>query len=380
MSQTKSIDQLSDDTVNEIEEALREDFEAGSDDGATVASGQLDQPSAADRTDVEFSFDDFERQISETAGELRTESAEARPATGVRRASLADFVAFDTPTEEQAPRTATEYEPHTARPAPRRSPAPTPRQAPPAASRPARQPAADVPRQKAAPSPQPSPAAAPAREHPAAQAAPRPETAERRPEPSEAPRAYSQPAANDEERRTSVMADALLSRRASMLPIWIGAAVSAAWVGIVGYISYDLYGSDIATLSNGIADPFRQSELAVMAAVLVIPVLLIMAFAVMVRRSADMRLMSRSMAEVALRLAEPESIATERVMSVGQAVRREVAALGEGVERALARTAELENVVHNEVSSLERAYADNEAKIRGLVNDLGAERDAMLSH
>ena len=54
MSQTKSIDQLSDDTVNEIEEALREDFEAGSDDGATVASGQLDQPSAADRTDVGY--------------------------------------------------------------------------------------------------------------------------------------------------------------------------------------------------------------------------------------------------------------------------------------------------------------------------------------
>ena len=29
---------------------------------------------------------------------------------------------------------------------------------------------------------------------------------------------------------------------------------------------------------------------------------------------------------------------------------------------------------------LERAYADNEVKIRSLVNDLGAERDAMLSH
>ena len=31
-----------------------------------------------------------------------------------------------------------------------------------------------------------------------------------------------------------------------------------------------------------------------------------------------------SMAEVALRLSEPETIASERVMTVGQAVRREV--------------------------------------------------------
>ncbi len=41
----------------------------------------------------------------------------------------------------------------------------------------------------------------------------------------------------------------------------------------------------------------------------------------------------RSLAEVALRLAEPENIASEKVASVGNAIRREVAALGEGVER-----------------------------------------------
>ena len=83
-----------------------------------------------------------------------------------------------------------------------------------------------------------------------------------------------------------------------------------------------------------------------------------------------MRLIAQSMAEVAMRLAEPETVAREFIVSVGQAIRREVAAMGDGVERALARAAELEALVHNEVSALERAYNDNEVRIRGLLEDL----------
>jgi len=74
-----------------------------------------------------------------------------------------------------------------------------------------------------------------------------------------------------------------------------------------------------------------------------------------------MRLIAQSMASVALRLSEPEEIARDSVVTVGQAIRREVAAMGDGVERALARAAELEALVANEVSALERAYNDNES-------------------
>ena len=58
-------------------------------------------------------------------------------------------------------------------------------------------------------------------------------------------------------------------------------------------------------------------------------------------------------------------------MMVGQAVRREVAAMGEGIERTLARAVELETLVHTEVNELERAYAQNETRIRSLVDGLG---------
>jgi hypothetical protein len=90
------------------------------------------------------------------------------------------------------------------------------------------------------------------------------------------------------------------------------------------------------------------------------------------------RIIARSMTEAAMRLAEPETIARESIVSVGQAIRREVAAMGDGVERALARAAELEALVHNEVAALERAYNDNELRIRGLIEDLANQRDSLV--
>ena len=85
------------------------------------------------------------------------------------------------------------------------------------------------------------------------------------------------------------------------------------------------------------------------------------------------------MAEVAMRLAQPETAARESIVTVGQAIRREVAAMGDGVERALARAAELEALVHNEVSALERAYNDNEVRIRDLLSELTNQRETLVN-
>ena len=115
-----------------------------------------------------------------------------------------------------------------------------------------------------------------------------------------------------------------------------------------------------------------------LAAGIALPVLLFYVLAHMVRRAQELRIIARSMTEAAMRLAEPETIARESIVSVGQAIRREVAAMGDGVERALARAAELEALVHNEVAALERAYNDNELRIRGLIEDLANQRDSLV--
>jgi hypothetical protein len=100
----------------------------------------------------------------------------------------------------------------------------------------------------------------------------------------------------------------------------------------------------------------------------------------LIRRSQEMRHISRAMTEVTLRLAEPEGVSTDAIVSVGQAIRREVAALGDGIERAVARASELESMVRSEVATLERAYDENENRVRSLIGELHGERDSILEH
>src|SRR5262249_36870223 len=100
----------------------------------------------------------------------------------------------------------------------------------------------------------------------------------------------------------------------------------------------------------------------------------------MVWRIQEMRHVARAMTQVALRLAEPETVASEAVVSVGQAIRREVSAMADGIDRALARASELEIMVHNEVSMLERAYSENEVRIRSIVEDLSAQRESIVNN
>ena len=166
-----------------------------------------------------------------------------------------------------------------------------------------------------------------------------------------------------------------LRRRPSSTPYIFAGIASAVWVA-GGIATAFLYRGELQTLlttpRTGVA------AVVALAAAIVLPVIVFYVLAHLVRRSQDLRLVAESMAEVAMRLAQPESAGNDAVVTVGQAVRREVAAMGDGVERALARAAELESLVHNEVSALERAYNDNEVRIRDLLSELSNQRDTLV--
>ena len=111
---------------------------------------------------------------------------------------------------------------------------------------------------------------------------------------------------------------------------------------------------------------------------IVVPIAVLWALAVLAWRSEELRLRSSTMTEVAIRLAEPDRMAEQSVASLGQAVRRQVAFMNDAISRALGRAGELEALVHNEVTALERSYEDNERKIRSLIQELAGERGALL--
>jgi hypothetical protein len=182
------------------------------------------------------------------------------------------------------------------------------------------------------------------------------------------------PAANDDRESIGTILRSL-QRRPSKTSYVMASIFAGVWL-VGGFLLGWLYLPEIqaALGPTGLTAPI----LAVLGTIYLAPVVFFYVMAHMAVRSQEMRLIAQSMAEVAMRLAEPETVARESIVTVGQAIRREVAAMGDGVERALARAAELETLVANEVSALEHAYNDNEVRIRALLQDLGGQRDTLV--
>ncbi|MEO1115559.1 MAG: antitoxin, partial [Pseudomonadota bacterium] len=183
------------------------------------------------------------------------------------------------------------------------------------------------------------------------------------------------PAANDDRRNIGNLIYAL-QRRPSSAPFWGALALSAVWAALGGSLFFSTFSEQISTLNT---QALLSSPEIILATVgILVPIIFFFVMAMMIWRAQEMRIVARGMTEVALRLAEPEDMAKESILSVGQAIRREVAAMGDGIERAIARASELEVLVHNEVSSLERSYNDNELKIRALIEELVSQRESIV--
>jgi hypothetical protein len=137
-------------------------------------------------------------------------------------------------------------------------------------------------------------------------------------------------AANDD-RQSIGMILQTLQRHPPKTSYVVASVFAFAWV-LGGLILAFLYLPDLrAIASQGAAGVPAMFGLA---AFVLAPVLFFYALAHMVWRAQELRLIAQSMAGVAMRLAEPEEVARESIVTVGQAIRREVAAMGDGVERA----------------------------------------------
>ncbi|MGE0850718.1 MAG: hypothetical protein AB7O44_14005 [Hyphomicrobiaceae bacterium] len=162
-----------------------------------------------------------------------------------------------------------------------------------------------------------------------------------------------------------------LQQKPSNRPFQIAGVASGVWFTVGGLLAW-------ATQASGISIFSGPMLLAVIAAI-GLPIALIWFLALLAWRAQELKLMSSAMTEVAVRLAEPDRGAEQSAASLGQAVRRQVSFMNEAISRALGRAGELEALVHNEVSALDRAYSENEHKIKGLIQELVGERHALVS-
>lgn len=168
-----------------------------------------------------------------------------------------------------------------------------------------------------------------------------------------------------------------LEQKPSSAPFRYAAIATGVWTVICLAFSWGILRAEFAagaTLGSLLEKPVTFLTLTA----IVVPIAVLWALALLAWRSEELRLRSSTMTEVAIRLAEPDRMAEQSVASLGQAVRRQVAFMNDAISRALGRAGELEALVHNEVSALERSYEENERKIRGLIQELAGERSALL--
>lgn len=170
-----------------------------------------------------------------------------------------------------------------------------------------------------------------------------------------------------------------LQQKPSRSPFLVAGIASAVWaiLGVfVGTSVLTKYGSGINSFVDFFASPVMLGVIAGTA----VPIAMFWFLAYLIWRAQELRMMSSAMTEVAVRLAEPDKMAEQSVASLGQTVRRQVAAMNDAISRALGRAGELEALVHNEVTALERSYSENEHRIRSLINELASEREALANN
>ncbi len=158
----------------------------------------------------------------------------------------------------------------------------------------------------------------------------------------------------------------------------VAAIASGAWALVSILLGWAMLAPELQRAPT-LLEMLTRPTAITLAATVILPIAMFWFIALLVWRAHELRLMSSAMTEVAIRLAEPDRMAEQQIASVGQAVRRQVNHMNEAVSRALGRAGELEALVHNEVASLERSYTQNENRIRGLLEDLAGERNALLN-
>ena len=157
----------------------------------------------------------------------------------------------------------------------------------------------------------------------------------------EEPRAARRPA-NDDRETIGQILQAIQKGRPARNVYTLATLFTGVWILGAIILTISFLPSLQAAIGQGSGGTLA---LAGLAALFFAPVLLFYFMASLSWRGQELRMIAQSMAQVAIRFSEPEGAASDSMVTVGQAIRREVAAMGDGVERALARAGELETRV-----------------------------------
>jgi hypothetical protein len=163
-----------------------------------------------------------------------------------------------------------------------------------------------------------------------------------------------------------------LKRRPSFTPFWVAFALSLLWI----FAGAAIFGPSLSREASLFSSSGLPKVLTALFGMF-LPIGLAWTTAYFLYRAQQLRYVSEGLMQTALRLIKPQDIATEGLSSVAQTIREEVNLLVGGVEQAVQRAGQLEEIVHKEMAAIERAFGSNEERIRTLLSGLEGQRKAL---
>jgi hypothetical protein len=127
-----------------------------------------------------------------------------------------------------------------------------------------------------------------------------------------------------------------LQQKPSRTPFLLAAIASAAWFVLCAVFAWGTTPAPDAS-AEGFTALLTNTSVLTAAVTILLPIALFWFLALLVWRAQELRLMASAMTEVAIRLAEPDRLAEQSVASLGQTIRRQVAAMNDAISRAIGR-------------------------------------------
>jgi hypothetical protein len=152
--------------------------------------------------------------------------------------------------------------------------------------------------------------------------------------------------------------------RKTRKPLVIAIAASAIWLLVIALA----VNARIASLGPGQTLGFSEWSLIVHG--FVGPILFIVVLTMLFTRNDEIRKLTEAVTGLAAReMPEPRPSAAPT-----EAARRDIAAMADGVERAIARASELQSIVRSEIGWIESTSMESETKLREVIHELGVQR------
>lgn len=151
-------------------------------------------------------------------------------------------------------------------------------------------------------------------------------------------------------------------------------SASVAWAVVVAIAYFGHRLDEIATIAFWLSIEMAQALL-----VAALPMLILAMFDGFERRVGILSDSSARLEESVARFLEPSSAVGGNVVSIRHAVSSELAALNDQLTLSLERSEEIEERIRQEIGLVDRTFAENERRLRALVQELARQRDTVVS-